>query len=336
MSLDTSAHGGSRYQELLSKLEEEGSHRGRKLPVSKSTGNLNVSNQESARRPFVRDDFPTLSAEETRMDTEDNMELGGRGRSAALMALRHEQQGQEEDAKAEDEAVPLPGRGPITVRRVSFNTRDQILDSNVSKEKGSNAVTKSNVERVSGMAITSPKDLESLMRNLQFKSSGAISSDALAHGLRQLGYDVNPAEMGVLLNQLGVSEGEESIRPAEFVASLLDWGGFQRGNRELWLECARRAFMDLDVNSDGKLTAEDIIAKLRDKLPAEEVDFAVEDAFLDAGGIKPEDVDFEGFLRIMRVGSQESSEALDLYDPRILQTKQQEDGQDYRLDTVLE
>jgi Ca2+-binding EF-hand superfamily protein len=335
LSLDTSAHGGSRYQEILTKLEGEGSHHARKLPVSKSTGNLKSVNKEGV-QPSIQSPFPTVAVGETKMETEDSMELGGRGRSAALMALKQEQ-GQQENQEKDDGAL-LPGRGPITVKRVAFDTSSQLLERDSTSEGSSTGLKKPVVGTALGTAITSPKDLESLMRNLQFKSGGAVSSDALAHGLRQLGYDVTPAEMGVLLNQLGVSGGEElEVRPAEFVASLLDWGGFQRGNRELWLECARRAFVDLDSNSDGKLTAEDIIAKLRDKLPAEEVDFAVEDAFLAAGGMEPEDVDFEGFLRMMRVGSQESSEALELYDPRILETKRQEDGQEqHRLDPVLE
>ena len=53
--------------------------------------------------------------------------------------------------------------------------------------------------------------------------------------------------------------------------------------RDLWLECARRAFAGLDANSDGRLSVETLIATLRDKLPATEVDYAVEDALVEAG-----------------------------------------------------
>jgi hypothetical protein len=53
--------------------------------------------------------------------------------------------------------------------------------------------------------------------------------------------------------------------------------------RDLWLECARRAFAGLDADSDGRLSVESLIGALRDKLPAAEVDYAVEDALLEAG-----------------------------------------------------
>ncbi len=53
--------------------------------------------------------------------------------------------------------------------------------------------------------------------------------------------------------------------------------------RELWLECARRAFEGLDADSDGRLTVDSLIATLRAKLPAAEVDYAVEDALVEAG-----------------------------------------------------
>lgn len=53
--------------------------------------------------------------------------------------------------------------------------------------------------------------------------------------------------------------------------------------RDLWLECARRAFAGLDADSDGRLSVETLIGTLRDKLPATEVDYAVEDALVEAG-----------------------------------------------------
>lgn len=54
-------------------------------------------------------------------------------------------------------------------------------------------------------------------------------------------------------------------------------------HRELWLECARRAFAGLDGDSDGRLSVEALIGTLRAKLPAAEVDYAVEDALVEAG-----------------------------------------------------
>lgn len=70
----------------------------------------------------------------------------------------------------------------------------------------------------------------------------------------------------------------------EFVASQLDWAALQESNRELWLECARRAFEGLAAGPDnGRLPVEALIGALRGKLPAAEVDYAVEDALLEAG-----------------------------------------------------
>lgn len=154
------------------------------------------------------------------------------------------------------------------------------------------------------------------MRRLQFRSGSSLGREALAQGLQQLGYDLAPSEVAVLMEQLDL-DADEAVDPAGFVASQLDWGALQRGNRDLWLECARAAFADLDSNSDGRLTAADLVASLKAKLPAEEVDFAVEDALLEGGGVDAEDIDFEGFLRMLRVGSLESLDSLDQYDDRM-------------------
>jgi Ca2+-binding EF-hand superfamily protein len=101
------------------------------------------------------------------------------------------------------------------------------------------------------------------------------------------------------------------------VASQLDWDALQTNNRELWLECAQRAFSDMDEDNSGTLSVKDLIASLRDKLPASEVDFAVEDALLEAGHTDAEEIDFEGFLKMLRVGSRDSLDSLDQYDPRV-------------------
>ncbi len=53
--------------------------------------------------------------------------------------------------------------------------------------------------------------------------------------------------------------------------------------RELWLECARRAFAGLCSNSGGRLRLDAVLSTLRSKLPADEVDYAVEDALVEAG-----------------------------------------------------
>ena len=54
--------------------------------------------------------------------------------------------------------------------------------------------------------------------------------------------------------------------------------------RELWLEGARRAFAALAGGEGaGTLKLDAILGALRSKLPADEVDYAVEDALVEAG-----------------------------------------------------
>lgn len=137
----------------------------------------------------------------------------------------------------------------------------------------------------------------------------------MSEGLRRLGYDLQPSEAAILMQQLDLnSDGQ--VHAPEFVASQMDWAALEESNRELWLECARRAFEGMDADSDGRLTVDNLIATLRAKLPAAEVDYAVEDALVEAGYADADEVDFDGFLRMLRVGSYDSLDALDQYDSR--------------------
>ena len=51
----------------------------------------------------------------------------------------------------------------------------------------------------------------------------------------------------------------------------------------MWLEAAKRVFEGIDGHASGRLSGERLVALLRRKLPAEEVESAVEAAMLDAG-----------------------------------------------------
>lgn len=53
--------------------------------------------------------------------------------------------------------------------------------------------------------------------------------------------------------------------------------------REQWLQAARRAFSELDNAGTGVLRSEQLLDLLRQKLPAPEVEYAVEDALLQGG-----------------------------------------------------
>ena len=53
--------------------------------------------------------------------------------------------------------------------------------------------------------------------------------------------------------------------------------------REQWLECCRRAFGGLERDSAGRVTSTSLLEGLRSRLPAAEIEYAVEDALIEAG-----------------------------------------------------
>ena len=56
------------------------------------------------------------------------------------------------------------------------------------------------------------------------------------------------------------------------------------GDREMWLAAARKVFDGMgNDSSSGRISSEHLIGLLRTKLPAEEVESAVEAAMIDAG-----------------------------------------------------
>ena len=56
------------------------------------------------------------------------------------------------------------------------------------------------------------------------------------------------------------------------------------GDREVWLTAARKVFDGIgDDCESGRISSEHLIGMLRTKLPAEEVESAVEAAMIDAG-----------------------------------------------------
>lgn len=72
---------------------------------------------------------------------------------------------------------------------------------------------------------------------------------------------------------------------------------------DLWLAAAQRVFADLggDAATPGSsISPAGLVDALRAKLPAAAVEYAVEDALLDAGLADAEALDFEGFLRLLR------------------------------------
>lgn len=138
----------------------------------------------------------------------------------------------------------------------------------------------------------------------------------LGEGLAKLGFVLEDSELNALMDQLDLNK-DGVIGRSEFLASQMDWGFLQEDCRDLWLQCAQRAFAALDTDQDGKLSSRQLVEMLRSKLPAHEVDWALEDMMIEAGYADADEVDFEGFLRMARAGSQDPLDSLEQYEPRL-------------------
>lgn len=163
-----------------------------------------------------------------------------------------------------------------------------------------------------------PKEIQAIMRRLHFsKEEEGVKAEQLAEGLNKLGYHLEPTEAVRLLEAMETGDG--TVTKPGFLASQIDWTAFQMDFREQWLSAAKRAFEEIEraggtgVSSAGTVRATHLIDLLRARLPAAEVDYAVEDALLEAGHANADEIDFDGFLRLLHVGS---TDHLDQYESR--------------------
>ncbi|KAK9904983.1 hypothetical protein WJX75_007021 [Coccomyxa subellipsoidea] len=150
--------------------------------------------------------------------------------------------------------------------------------------------------------------------SLHCREAEAVTEAELAQGLASLGFRLEASEARALVEKMD-EHRSGAVRKSAFVASQLDWPAIQTDYREQWLAAARKVFEGFD-GANG-LTIQRLMTVLREKLPAAEVDYAVEDALVDAGYKDEEEIDFEGFIRILRAGSADSLDNLDQYDPRL-------------------
>lgn len=123
--------------------------------------------------------------------------------------------------------------------------------------------------------------MEYLYERLRMVDRSLIDRSALAHGLEDMGYKLTPEEVDRLLDQLDPGN-TGYVAKSQLAASQIDWAELQTNHSEEWLRLARRAFADLDSDRDGLVSAEDMIALLRHKLPPSEVDRGVKQALLEA------------------------------------------------------
>lgn len=155
--------------------------------------------------------------------------------------------------------------------------------------------------------------MQAIYRSMQLNNSDTIDRESAAVALSQMGYKLDPTEVGRLLEQVDTSNSGK-VRRAALAASQIDWRYLQQNQMSDWLDIARRAFASLDKNGDGCLCVGEIMDSLRTKLPPDELRLTVQQAMAEAGhGEDAEHMDFEGFLRMLKVGSVDS---LDQYDAR--------------------
>lgn len=199
------------------------------------------------------------------------------------------------------------GRGRNFALEALQSLREETVDEDKSICQSSSAAE---------IPVTNPETLAPLMKRVGFRKGKGMSKESLIDGLDHIGYKVESQEVTALMERLGFQE-KDGIDASEFIASQLDWKDLQRNNKELWIQCAKHAFEGLDSSATGHISTEKLLNSLRQKLPEDEVEYAVEDALVEAGIKDPEQVDFESFLKMVTLGSQASLDSLDKYDDRI-------------------
>lgn len=169
--------------------------------------------------------------------------------------------------------------------------------------------------------MTNPRQLREVMKELSFtRNKSTITREELAEGLQRLGYSLQDSELKALMDQLDLNR-DGQIDMSQFVASQMDWGVLQEDYRDMWLSCVERTFACLDTDRNGQISTRSLVELLRDKLPASEVEWALEDALVEAGYADADEMDFEGFLRMISVASHDSLDSLDQYESRVSASK---------------
>ncbi|GIL70760.1 hypothetical protein Vretimale_3845 [Volvox reticuliferus] len=176
-----------------------------------------------------------------------------------------------------------------------------------------------------GRPIVSAPDsacLQPLLSQLRLDKGGAVlDENQLGEALERMGFKLDPSEVSRLMEQVDL-EGSGAIDQAAFAASQMDWRHLQKNHAEVWLDLAAKAFRDMDTNGDGVLEADELLAALRERLPPDDIQSALqlvlEEARANRGvpGDASEDqgIDFDAFCSMLKVNSMDT---LDLYDDRL-------------------
>uniref|UniRef100_A0A061R2T4 Calcium-dependent protein kinase n=2 Tax=Tetraselmis sp. GSL018 TaxID=582737 RepID=A0A061R2T4_9CHLO len=199
-----------------------------------------------------------------------------------------------------------------------------LLDSLVSE------MLESNTEEVHKMCPPSPgvvttpdcnEALRSLKQHLELAGEGQpVDYATMERLLVTLGYRLHPEEVEHLMETMDVGRhGRVAI--SQFLASQMDWPAVQKYHKDCFQSAARRAFNNMDVDGDGVVSSDELCNVLRNRLPADEVAPAMEEAMREVetcgcatGSGK---VDFQGFMSLLKCGSQDSLMDLSMYDEKL-------------------
>ncbi|GMH33420.1 hypothetical protein BSKO_01254 [Bryopsis sp. KO-2023] len=158
------------------------------------------------------------------------------------------------------------------------------------------------------------EDANRVLDNMNLTITKTASEEELMAGLQNLGFEIDKHELALLIESMAPAN-DGHVQFSQFLASQLDWHSLQNNHRAQWLESVRQAFKGMDKDGDGRISSQDLIQAIAEKLPATEVEVAVEQAKIEACA-EEFDMDFDSFVGMLKVDSCESLASLDQYDSR--------------------
>mmetsp|Transcript_29146 Transcript_29146/g.82169 ORF Transcript_29146/g.82169 Transcript_29146/m.82169 type:complete len:600 (+) Transcript_29146:92-1891(+) len=158
--------------------------------------------------------------------------------------------------------------------------------------------------------------LKEMFATVDTDNSGDVSVEELVDGLIEQGYSLEQAEVEQLITRMDVDRNGR-IEFDEFATCLLDWQVFREGER--WKELVKRAFSNLDLNNDGYISLEEIVAVLPEVYKTEQEKKAAAMAMMREFDSSTDGlISWEEFYQMLSDVS--SQHALEYYDRRFTST----------------